>query len=248
LFWKINVDWEIVRRPRSKAVRIASSHLITSCATIAALFLFVALGSQVVPGAFGWAQLGDAADSLSVAFILNIAIILFGWRRSKDLREALDAHEEAERAAQRNANTDPTTGLANRRELMRALDEALEARRGGVLLLLDLDHFKRVNDLHGHLAGDQLLKMIAENLTRTAADAACVARIGGDEFALLAPGAGASGVLRLLRDLREAIETSATYAAAMVPEDARTPGELVACADARLLAQKRDVKRREALR
>jgi diguanylate cyclase (GGDEF)-like protein len=183
------VDWEKVRRPRSKAVRIASSHLITSCATIAALFLFVGLGSQVVPGAFGWIQLGDAANSLSVAFILNIAIILFGWRRSKDLREALDAHEEAERVAQRNANTDPTTGLANRRELMRSLDDALAVRSEGVLLLLDLDHFKRVNDLHGHLAGDQLLKVIAESLARTAADAACVARIGGDEFAILLAGA-----------------------------------------------------------
>jgi GGDEF domain-containing protein len=75
----------------------------------------------------------------------------------------------------------------------------------------------------------------------------CVARIGGDEFALLAPGAGAAGVLRLLRDLRDSIEPAATYAAAMVPEDARTPDALVACADARLLAQKRDIKRTYAL-
>jgi diguanylate cyclase (GGDEF)-like protein len=163
--------------------------MITSCATGAALFLFVGLGSQVLPNALGPAQLPDSASSLSVAFILNIAIILFGWRRSKDLREALDAHEEAERAAQRNANTDPTTGLANRRELMRSLDEALEARSAGVLLLLDLDHFKRVNDLHGHQAGDQLLKVIAEALTSAAPDAACVARIGGDEFAMLLCGA-----------------------------------------------------------
>src|SRR6478672_7387656 len=81
----------IVARPRSKAVRIANSHLITSCATIAALFLFVGLGSQVLPNAFGPGQLPDSASSLSVAFVLNIAIILFGWRRSKDLREALDA-------------------------------------------------------------------------------------------------------------------------------------------------------------
>ena len=69
-----------------------------------------------------------------------------------------------------------------------------------------------------------------------------MARIGGDEFAILAPGAGASGVLRLLRDLRDAIDHSATFAAALVPDDARTPDELVAHADARLLAQKRDVQ------
>jgi diguanylate cyclase len=75
----------------------------------------------------------------------------------------------------------------------------------------------------------------------------CIARIGGDEFALLAPGAGASGVLRLLRDLRSAIDHPATFAAGMVPDDARTPEELVAHADARLMAQKRDGKLRQPI-
>ena len=152
---------------RSKAIRIASSHLITSCATIAAILMFVGLGSQVLPPAFGLSHV-PIDESLRTAFVLNIAIILFGWRRSKDLKEALDAYEKAERLAQRNANTDPTTGLANRRELLHSLEAALEAKRPGVLLLLDLDHFKRVNDLHGHLAGDQLLKTVAETLVKAA--------------------------------------------------------------------------------
>ena len=64
---------------------------------------------------------------------------------------------------------------------------------------------------------------------------------------LLAPGAGASGVLRLLRDLRDAIEFPATFAAGLVPDDACTPEELVAHADARLLAQKRDGKSRQPI-
>jgi diguanylate cyclase (GGDEF)-like protein len=195
-----------VGKPRSKAVRIANSHLITSCATIAALFLFVGLGSQVLPNAFGPAQLPDSASSLSIAFVLNIAIILFGWRRSKDLRDALDAHEEAERSAQRNANTDPTTGLANRRELMRSLDDALEARSAGVLLLLDLDHFKRVNDLHGHLAGDHLLTVVAEVMTRAAPEAACCARIGGDEFSLLLEGATGPAAEKVARAILEQLD------------------------------------------
>jgi diguanylate cyclase (GGDEF)-like protein len=172
-------------------VRIASSHLITSCATIAALLLFVGLGSQLLPAAMFGAHLPDSASTLKVAFLLNIAIILFGWRRSKDLRLALEAYEESERTARRNANTDPATGLSNRRELMRSLGEAIEAKSSGVLLLLDLDHFKRVNDLHGHLAGDQLLKAVAEGLTRAAPNATCCARIGGDEFAVLLVGASA---------------------------------------------------------
>jgi diguanylate cyclase (GGDEF)-like protein len=174
-----------VKPVRSKAVRIASSHVITSCATIAAILLFVALGSKVVPAALAGAALSDSGNTLKVAFLLNIAIILFGWRRSKDLKEALDAYEAAERLAQSNANTDPGTGLANRRELMRSLSETLESKTPGVLLLLDLDHFKRVNDLHGHAAGDRMLLTVAEALQKSAPANACCARTGGDEFAML---------------------------------------------------------------
>src|SRR6478672_5139909 len=132
------------RGMKNSSVRIASSHLIISCATLAAIVLFVGLGSQVLSPAFGASRL--PSTSLTMAFLLNIAIILFGWRRSKDLRQALDAYEESERLARRNANTDPATGLANRRELIRSLEEAHEAKSAGTLLLLDLDHFKRVND------------------------------------------------------------------------------------------------------
>ena len=67
-------------------MRIAASHIIASCATFAALLLFVLLGSQVVPAALQGASLPDSASTLRVAFLLNIAIILFGWRRSKDLK------------------------------------------------------------------------------------------------------------------------------------------------------------------
>jgi diguanylate cyclase (GGDEF)-like protein len=183
------------------AVRIASSHLITSCATIAALLLFVGLGSQVVPSALAGAPVPDSNSTLTVAFLLNIAIILFGWRRSKDLKEALDAYEESERSAQRNANTDPATGLANRRELLRCLTDAREEKRSGNLLLLDLDHFKRVNDLHGHLAGDRLLTVVADTLNRAAPDATCCARIGGDEFAVLLTGASPSAAEKVARSI-----------------------------------------------
>ena len=172
---------------RSKAVRIASSHVITTCATVAAILLFVALGSKVISGVISGAALPDSANTLKIAFLLNIAIILFGWRRSKDLKEALDAYEAAERLAHRNANTDPGTGLANRRELMRSLDEMIANGNPGVLLLLDLDHFKRINDLHGHVAGDRVLRAVAEALQKSAPEGACCARTGGDEFAMLLP-------------------------------------------------------------
>jgi diguanylate cyclase (GGDEF)-like protein len=192
-----------VKRVRSKAVRIASSHIIITCATMAAILLFVALGSQVIPEALAGARLPDSASSLKLAFLLNIAIILFGWRRSKDLKEALEAYEAADRLARDNANTDPGTGLANRRELMRALSEMLDAKTRGVLLLLDLDHFKHVNDLHGHAAGDRLLRAVASALEKSAPSGACSARTGGDEFAMLFPATEDSQAEQVARDIQQ---------------------------------------------
>ena len=199
------VDLIKLRKARSKTVRLAGSHVMTTCATIAALLLFVALGSQVLPAALFGAPLTTSDNTLKVAFLLNIAIILFGWRRSKDLKDALDAYEAAERLAQTNANTDPATGLANRRELMRSLGEALESSAGGVFLLLDLDHFKRVNDLHGHLAGDKVLIRVAEASKRIAPASACCARTGGDEFAILLPGVDDEAAEEIARQILESL-------------------------------------------
>ena len=186
---------------KSKAISIASSHLITTLATLAALLLFVALGSQIVPSALHGAPLPASKDILPAAFLLNIAIILFGWWRSRDLKTALEAYDAAERAAYRNANTDQMTGLSNRNELMRALDETLQKRSPGVLVMIDLDHFKRVNDLHGHHLGDLLLKAVAETLSRIVPDTSCRARIGGDEFALLLNGVSDSEAEAISRSL-----------------------------------------------
>ena len=192
---------------RSKAVRIASSHIIITCATMAALLLFVALGSQVIPAALSGARLPDSASSLKLAFLLNIAIILFGWRRSKDLKDALEAYEAAERLAHRNANTDPGTGLANRRELMRSLDDMIDTKSRGVLLLLDLDHFKRINDLHGHVAGDRVLRAVAEAIQKSAPEHACCARTGGDEFAMLLQGVDDTTAENIARGIHERLST-----------------------------------------
>jgi diguanylate cyclase (GGDEF)-like protein len=203
-------------RARSKTVRLAGSHIITTCATMAALLLFVVLGSQILPAALLGTSLPNSASTLKVAFLLNIAIILFGWRRSKDLKDALDAYEQAERIAQRNANTDPTTGLANRRELMRSLNEALEVKTGGVFLVLDLDHFKRVNDLHGHLAGDKVLLRVAEALRRVAPAGACCARTGGDEFAVLLPPMDDSAATELAEQIQQVLAEPALIEGAQV--------------------------------
>src|SRR5512139_1285100 len=148
------------RNRDDSSYQMASSHLITTCATLAALILFVLVGAKVVPSALDGAHAGQPA--LAVAFLLNIAIVLFGWRRAKDLTLTLSALKAAEQEALDNAFTDHTTGLANRRAILRELERlAREGKCKGALILLDLDHFKKVNDLYGHAAGDELLKFAA---------------------------------------------------------------------------------------
>lgn len=85
------------------------------------------------------------------------------------------------------ASTDPLTGLANRRQLDDALREALAGHRPTSLVMLDLDHFKAVNDTHGHPAGDQVLCHLAEILNELAGPGALTARFGGEEFAMILP-------------------------------------------------------------
>jgi diguanylate cyclase (GGDEF)-like protein len=80
------------------------------------------------------------------------------------------------------------TGLLNRRGFIEKLEEALGPGRPAALALLDLDHFKRVNDTHGHAAGDAILQRVGEMLIKAAPEGAAVARLGGDEFALLLTG------------------------------------------------------------
>ncbi len=81
-------------------------------------------------------------------------VILFAWRRSKDLPSARwSVTSSLNRLLHSNAFVDHVTGLANRRELMRVLADPNAVRPGSKLLLLDLDFFKKVNDLYGHIVG-----------------------------------------------------------------------------------------------
>ncbi|GAB4037951.1 MAG: GGDEF domain-containing protein [Rubrivivax sp.] len=89
---------------------------------------------------------------------------------------------ELERARE-EALCDGLTGLANRR----AFDQRMQEAGGGCLLLADIDHFKRVNDAYGHLFGDQVLRSVAAGLRRSVPPPHFAARIGGEEFAVLAP-------------------------------------------------------------
>ncbi|MEW5775096.1 MAG: GGDEF domain-containing protein [Thermodesulfobacteriota bacterium] len=115
---------------------------------------------------------------------------------------------------QRLATTDPLTGLRNRRSFDAAMEERraafLERGEGTALLMVDIDHFKNVNDTYGHQIGDKLLKAMAERMVQTVAkagvDGAACARYGGEEFAVILPGMGRERGAEVAEAVRQAVE------------------------------------------
>ena len=159
------------------------------------------------------ASLGPAEEPLEHA-VLNAAQQLL--QANEQLRSELDSakgqlQEHAKRIESHmaEARTDALAGVANRR----AFDEALARHyedlqkydRGFSLILLDVDHFKKFNDCHGHLAGDEVLRATARILSENVRDCDFVARYGGEEFAVIVPQASFFEAQELAEKLRAAV-------------------------------------------
>ncbi len=158
-------------------------------------------------------------------------------------------------AAERNALLDPLTGLENRRAFLlhfEAVSRERSASEGGfTVALIDLDHFKAINDSLGHAAGDRVLILFARDLAASVAPQGAAFRIGGEEFLAIFPGRAPDAAAAVLEDLRTRIDDSpylrhgdglaVTFSAGI----ARYPGDgtdfetLYHAADARLYAAKR---------
>ena len=110
------------------------------------------------------------------------------------------------------ALTDPLTGLRNRRhfEIVLQASEKRHAAAGSPysLMVIDIDHFKQLNDRHGHDAGDDILRLVADTLRLRSRQTDCVARWGGEEFALLLPGTELGLATALANDIRGAVSTA----------------------------------------
>lgn len=148
--------------------------------------------------------------------------------------------EDDLRRLRRAASTDAMTGLWNRRFLLDSLDVSSSfASRHGLplsLVLLDIDHFKAINDGHGHSAGDAALREVAAVLQGGARGHDVVARFGGEEFAILLPGTDRDGATAMAERVRRELETrpwpvrevTASFGVATMPHRDADPGALAA--------------------
>jgi diguanylate cyclase (GGDEF)-like protein len=156
---------------------------------------------------------------------------------------SLRAHDELLRASRSEARTDALTGLLNRRSLERDLAARLAAcDEQSLLVLLDLDGFKRYNDTFGHPAGDALLWRLSRRLVEAVRDAGDAYRLGGDEFCVLVHACDEDLVVAAAREaLSERAEHFTVTASAgrvLLPLEAATPTDALRLVDQRLYAAK----------
>jgi diguanylate cyclase (GGDEF)-like protein len=198
------------------------------------------------------AILSHLASRLSVAGILVawvavwVALIL-----ATVVTRRLNAQTDALRY---QATHDALTGLSNRTSLNEKIDKAIRAvghgERRVALITLDIDRFKEVNDTLGHHVGDQLLKAVGERLATTLRESDTVARVGGDEFALLLPIAELAHIDLVVNKVSQilsepfviedmSLEMDATLGVSMYPDNSRDAVELVSHADVALSEARR---------
>ena len=187
------------------------------------------------------------AEAIALTLLLGCCIAAFVQRRMREQR--LEADKRTQIAAEmrdlrEQAMRDPLTNLPNRRAVLARLEE-LRPRVDGqqhAFFMLDLNEFKRINDQHGHGAGDSVLQVVAERFKRVARPTDLLARLGGDEFAVLSydvdqAGAAAVGD-RFLGCLQNQVWVEGTghdigvsIGAVLFPKDGVTAQELLVNAD-----------------
>ncbi len=125
------------------------------------------------------------------------------------IKSLQDSLKKSNMALMELSNTDPLTRLSNRRFLMKTLEKELQrcerSQKGLALIMVDVDHFKRINDSYGHQQGDVVLKTIADEMKGSLRDYDMAARFGGEEFALVLPETALDEAIHVANRLRVAI-------------------------------------------
>ena len=240
--------WGVEHR---EPVRVNQAHLDPRVMTVAgtpadepeALITIPLIARDSIKGALNIYRLGDDAtfddDEFELAKRFGDAAAL-----------ALD-NAQIRARLEHQAQTDPLTGLYNHRafheRLRLALSSASRSHESVSVLMLDIDDFKRVNDVYGHGAGDEILRSLADTLKDAVRSSDIVYRLGGEEFAIVIVSRSPESAERLAHRLVERVETAEFDPAGRItisvglargPEHAMNPRELVACAEAAMMTAK----------
>jgi diguanylate cyclase (GGDEF)-like protein len=204
----------------------------------------------------------DLEEGLFLGILLAAGLFVYSVRRLTEQKKEVRRRVTAEQRARELALQDPLTGLANRRQFDEALAAAVlappAADAAHAVFLLDLNGFKRINDVHGHGVGDQVLIAVAQRLRGAIRGGHLVARLGGDEFVVLARHlAGAESATSVAARLTQVFDqpvsvggvqhaVGAAIGISLLPVNARTAGEALRMADVALYrakAERRTVAR-----
>jgi diguanylate cyclase (GGDEF)-like protein len=184
---------------------------------------YVSYGQSIEPWQLKWRQEQFVLVLSALAALIVTAAITAGIQRRQaltiqlqkvrgDLEETNVALRTTLSAAETLAARDQLTGLCNRRNFDQRLESAIARaeRHGGVfsLLMLDIDHFKNINDYYGHATGDDVLRRFGEVLTERLRQNDVAARWGGEEFVVLADGATLDNARMLAEQIRESVATT----------------------------------------
>jgi diguanylate cyclase len=237
----LGLGWRYGLRPKT---RIKARHLV-ALGLVVSCYLFTAVAMGYASPASLLGLIGPYMVTTSV-----VASVLLGLFVDRELNQI--AREEHWKT---RAMTDPLTALPNRRAFERGIAGLRPYDRSAALLLIDLDHFKQVNDTHGHAAGDYVLQQVSMILRANMRNRDLLSRLGGEELAVLVPDADTTEAQAIAERLRRAIETldihwegqtiaiTASFGVA-VALGTTTSNELFVQADAALYAAKRGGRNR----
>lgn len=237
----LGLGWRYFLRPRT---RIKAQHMVVLGLVISCYLLTgIALGYASM-----WTLVSLIAPYMVSASVF--ASVLLGLFVDRELNQI--AREEHWKT---RALTDPLTALPNRRAFERGIDGLRPRDRDAALLIIDLDHFKAVNDTHGHAAGDYVLQQVSMILRAHMRNRDLLSRLGGEELAVLLPDTGPTKAQQVAERLRQAVEAleihwegqdiaiTASIGLAVAPGD--LPADrLFVQADAALYAAKRGGRNR----
>jgi diguanylate cyclase (GGDEF)-like protein len=243
-------------------VKIFDLGFIAILLVVAALFAFEVDIFENAPGVSRKQETVELDELLMLVSIAIGGVLFYTWRRAAEHKRENVLRIAAEREVRNLALQDPLTDLPNRRQFDEALKTSLSAiptaPEAHAVLLLDLNGFKKINDVHGHPVGDQVLIHVGARLLRAVRDGDLVARLGGDEFAVLARNvAGSEGAATVALRIIEALSTPVSaggvqhsvgtaIGVALSPHDGETPEDLLRKADIALYRAK--AERRSSVR